>query len=228
MKVFKGFLLSYIRYGDHDAILNCFTESHGYFSFFAKGIYAPSNKKKAYLFPLNEVEITVNSIKNGQIVKASKIELLKSYYDEKSLNMNCILMFSSDFLHQVLRNENENHSLYSEIDLFLNALRLGNMTAHSTLVFNILRHNGLHPLDSNLPFLNPQSGNFENQESNALFDEKISEIWKKYIKTVENYTIHIPRAERNLFIESLMMYYSFHFDHFRTPDSLDILKQIFE
>ena len=51
------FLLSYTKYGDHDAVLHCFCRENGFESFFAKGIYAPKNKKKAFLFPLNELSI---------------------------------------------------------------------------------------------------------------------------------------------------------------------------
>ena len=49
------FLLSYTKYGDHDAVLHCFCRENGFESFFAKGIYATKNKKKAFLFPLNEL-----------------------------------------------------------------------------------------------------------------------------------------------------------------------------
>ena len=45
----RGILLSYIKYGDNDAILHCFTENAGFQSFFMRGIYSPKNKKKAYL-----------------------------------------------------------------------------------------------------------------------------------------------------------------------------------
>ena len=228
MTIFRGFLLSYIRYGDNDAILNCFTDSNGYSSFFVKGIYAPKNKKKAYLFPLNELEISVNIPKQGVMNRASSINLMTSFYNEKDLNQNCVLMFSSEFLNQVLKNENRNPTIYSEINLFLNHLSDKNFNAHIQLVFNFLKFNGLVPLSSSFPFLNPESGNFESQKIHYLFDEKTSEIWKKYSIEGEIYSITLSRSERNLFLESLMMYYTFHIDHFRIPNSLEILRQVFE
>ncbi|MGS0748846.1 recombination protein O N-terminal domain-containing protein [Halpernia sp. GG3] len=36
----KGFLLSYLKYGDNDAILHCFTNDEGFESFYIRGIYA--------------------------------------------------------------------------------------------------------------------------------------------------------------------------------------------
>ena len=43
------FLLSYLKYGDNDAILNCLGKDNGFFTAFARGIYASKNKKKAYV-----------------------------------------------------------------------------------------------------------------------------------------------------------------------------------
>ncbi|WP_308005690.1 recombination protein O N-terminal domain-containing protein, partial [uncultured Chryseobacterium sp.] len=51
----NGFLLSYIKYGENDAVLHCFTEEDGFQSYFLKGIYAKKNKKKALLLPLSKL-----------------------------------------------------------------------------------------------------------------------------------------------------------------------------
>ena len=71
------FLLSYVRYGDNDAVLHCFSKEAGFQSFFAKGLYSARNKKKAYLFPLNHINIMVapKRIASG-IPNVSKIEML--------------------------------------------------------------------------------------------------------------------------------------------------------
>jgi DNA repair protein RecO (recombination protein O) len=53
------FLLSYLKYGDNDAFLHCFSAEEGYQSFFVKGIYSAKNKKKPYLFPLNLLRVSV-------------------------------------------------------------------------------------------------------------------------------------------------------------------------
>jgi DNA repair protein RecO (recombination protein O) len=51
----NGFLLSFIKYGENDAVLHCFTEEEGFQSYFLKGIYSKKNKKKALLQPLNKL-----------------------------------------------------------------------------------------------------------------------------------------------------------------------------
>ena len=47
----RGILLSYIKYGDNDAILHCFTENAGFQSFFMRGIYSPKTRKRPILLP---------------------------------------------------------------------------------------------------------------------------------------------------------------------------------
>lgn len=228
MQVFKGFLLSYIRYSDYDAVLHCFTFEQGFTSFFIKGIYAPKNKKKAYLFPLNEVEISVNAPKEGKILTVAKMELLQSFYDEKNLSRNSVLMFSSEFLSHILRNENQNVEVYKEILFFLKKLSSENPFAHLSLVFNILKYNGLVPLNNSGIFLNPESGRFSQTLEHRFFDERISMIWKGFISSENNYDFRLSRSERNQFLESLIIYYKIHFTDFREPDSLEILRQVFE
>lgn len=74
------FLLSYTKYGDHDAVLHCFCRENGFESFFAKGIYAPKNKKKAFLFPLNELLVYTSDQK--------KISRMLSNWNRKILNFS--------------------------------------------------------------------------------------------------------------------------------------------
>jgi len=227
MQIFRGFLLSYIRYSDYDAVLHCFTEDHGFKSLFVKGIYNPKSKKKSYLFPLNELEISVNTFKEDKISTVVRLELLQSFYDDKNLNHNSVLMFSSDFLSKILRNENVNKEIYNEIHLFLEKLSHNNPFSHISLVFNLLRYNGLLPLETPGHFLDPETGRFNSIQTHQFFDEKISEIWKKFGSKKDNYNFTLSRSERNRFLQSLMLYYKIHFTDFREPDSLEILRQVF-
>lgn len=52
-----GFLLSYIKYGDYDAILHCYTLESGFQSFFMRGIYSAKNKRKPFFRRLMSWEL---------------------------------------------------------------------------------------------------------------------------------------------------------------------------
>ena len=223
------FLLSYVKYGDNDAILHCFSEENGYQSLFAKGIYSSKNKKKPYLFPLNLLNITLSKVgKNQAISNVSKIELAADFYDFNEVKINTILFFAADFLHQILRNEHQNHLAFEEISIFRDELTISNPDSYLALIFNFLKIIGIAPLLSDEKYLNPESGTFSFEIANPIFTEEISMLWKRFLTAEKSYEIHLKRSERTAFLDSLMIYYHLHFTGFYVPASLAILRQIYE
>ena len=220
------FLLSYTKYGDHDAVLHCFCRENGFESFFAKGIYAPKNKKKAFLFPLNEL-LVYTSDKKKNIQNVIKLEQKNSELFTSDIRKNAILFFISDLLNQVLRNENQNQNIYSEISLFLSQLQVGNFQSHLIFIFRLLKQQGLQPLFSDKTHLNPESGNFEDIESHHFFNRDISAIWKELIVSQNPYDIKLSRLGKQNFLDSVLVYFHYHFTDFREPKSLEIIKEIF-
>ena len=220
------FLLSYTKYGDHDAVLHCFCRENGFESFFAKGIYAPKNKKKAFLFPLNEL-LVYTSDKKKNIPNVIKLEQKNSKLFTSDIRKNAILFFISDLLNQVLRNENQNQNIYSEISLFLSQLQMDNFQSHLIFIFRLLKQQGLQPLFSDKTYLNPESGNFEDIESHHFFNRDISAIWKELIVSQNSYDIRLSRLGKQNFLDSVLVYFHYHFTDFREPKSLEIIKEIF-
>jgi DNA repair protein RecO (recombination protein O) len=220
------FLLSYTKYGDHDAVLHCFCRDNGFESFFAKGIYAPKNKKKAFLFPLNELLLYTSdkkkNIQNIQKIEQKNIELFSS-----DIRKSSILFFISDLLNQVLRNENQNVGIYSEISIFLSQLQIDNFQSHLIFIFRLLKQQGLQPLFSDKIFLNPETGNFEDREVHHFFSMEVSAIWKNLITSQDPYSIKLSRFEKQDFLDSILVYFHYHFTDFREPRSLEIIKEIF-
>ena len=223
------FLLSYLKYGDNDAILHCFSLENGFQSFFAKGIYAARNKKKPYLFPLNLLSITISKVvPENKIARISKIELAPDYFDVEEVAMNAVLFFIADFLHQVLREEGKNQTIFNEIEIIRKELSVQNYDAYLVFIFKFLAISGVTPLYEDKKFLNPESGLFENEISHSFFNEDISFLWKQFLTTADGYQIRLKRNDRSSFLDSLMIYCQFHLTGFYTPNSLAVVRQIFE
>lgn len=222
------FLLSYNKYGDNDAFLHCFSAEEGYQSFFAKGIYSSRNKKKPYLFPLNLLNISVISRGNSRPVSTvSKLELAGEFYDFNDVKINSILFFVAEFLHQILRNEDQNKFSFAAIHDFREKIKVTNYDSHIELLFRFLEISGIAPLSNEKKYLDPELGTFNDEISNAVFNEEMSDIWKSFLMT-EVAEIHLKRSQRNAVVDSLMIYYHYHFTGFYTPNSLAIVRQIFE
>ncbi|WP_124640606.1 MULTISPECIES: DNA repair protein RecO [Amniculibacterium] len=224
-----GFLLSYVKYGDYDAVLNCFTKEKGYQSFFIKGIFSSKNKKRSYLRPLNELCFTFAKLnKSGKMDLVSQMDLVENPDFYQNVKCNTIVFFIAEFLNRNLKNEAASEVLYQEILCFLNALEHENYCSHHLFMFQFLRFLGFVPLLDEGLFLDPEKGSFVSQSTHHLFDEGVSAVWKELISTEDPYGFVIPSRFRRAFLESLLVYFQIHVSEFREPQSLEIVQQLFE
>lgn len=228
MRLLNGFLLSYLKYGDQDCILHSFTLEQGFQSFFVHRIYTKNKKGKAFLAPMNALFFTVSpKVKTGTILTCSKIDLLNKPSAPDSMKYNAVAFFVADFLNQVLRNESENIKIYQEITNFLAELQQENYKAHLIFMMRFLDISGLLPLAEQGLFLDPETGNFGGTQVHSMFDETLSALWKEIICSPRPYDTPVPSALRKSFLDSLMVYYYYHFTDFRIPGSLEVVQELF-
>ena len=223
-----GYLLSYVRYGDNDAILHCFTKEAGFQSLFMRGIYSPKNKKKAYLAPLNELTFVKSDFrKASKIQNISKIEQIKMLDCHTDMRASAVIFFIAEFLHQVLANEMKQSHIYRAVDEFLNQIEKQNYQAHFIFLVEFLKIQGVAPLFGNGKFLDPENGCFDLEICHNLFNEEVSALWKDLISEEEIYNIKIKNTLKEDFLDSVLLYYYHHFPNFRVPKSLEVLRQVF-
>ena len=224
MNKFSAFLLSYLKYGDNDAILHCYTKENGFQSFFLKGVYTSKNKKKAYLVPLNELLITtVDNAKSTELLLVKKIESIENSFSDYDVKISSLTFFISDFLHQILQNL----FLYSKIKEIVFQISKGNSYSHYFFFIDILKIFGISPLSQKGDFLNVTKGEFQEMYESDTLDKEISIIWKFILN--EDYTdFKIKKESRKKLLDSIILYYKIHFPDFYTPKSLPVLVQIFE
>ncbi|MDN5478335.1 MAG: DNA repair protein RecO, partial [Chryseobacterium sp.] len=141
----NGFLLSFIKYGENDAVLHCFTEEDGFQTYFVKGIYAKRNKKKALLQPLSMLSFTIHPTRGNGIPSVSRFELVKNPDMYMDIKANTVIFFISDFLNQILRHENKNPGLFFGIDEFVTELTSKNYQCHLLFLIRILKIQGVAP-----------------------------------------------------------------------------------
>lgn len=224
----NGFLLSFIKYGENDAILHCFTEEEGFQTYFLRGIYTKKNKKKAFLLPLNKLNFSVRAGKSGSMQIVSSFEMLNLHDVYTDIKANTVVFFISDFLNQILRNDNKNPAVFHSIDEFIDQLGNKNYQSHLIFLIKILKVQGVAPLLGAGDFLDPETGTFIQSSTHPIFDSENSILWKSIISSQNPYGIKIPSAKRKNFLDSILVYYHYHISDFRTPNSLEIIQQIFE
>lgn len=223
-----GFLLSYLKYGDNDAILHLFLRDKGYRSYMVKGIYSPKSKKKAYLFPLNELSLLGPPQKHGTLERITKLESVDSIDLHGDFRLNAIVFFIADFLNQILRDEGSSGYFYDEIKAFLQQVKIKNYRAHFIFLVKVLKVQGLVPLVGIGEYLDPEKGTFSHEQSHQLFDLDTSLLWRSLISSEKPYETEIKSTIRKNLMESILLYYHIHLPNFYTPRSLEILQQIFQ
>lgn len=223
-----GFLLSYIKYGENDAVLYCFTEEEGFQSYFLRGLYTKKNKKKALLLPLSKLRFSVLPVRGNGIQTVSKFELVKSNDIYTDIRSNTIVFFVSDFLNRNLRHENKNATLFSGLEEFTGQLERRNYHSHFIFLIKFLKIHGVAPLLGSNVFLDPETGTFSPDPTHQQFSREISALWKLVISSEEPYGIKIPAVYRKDFLDSILMYYHYHITEFEIPASLEVIQQIFE
>ncbi|SHL85611.1 DNA replication and repair protein RecO [Chryseobacterium carnipullorum] len=224
----NGFLLSFIKYGENDAVLHCFTEEDGFQTYFVKGIYAKRNKKKALLQPLSMLSFTIHPTRGNGIPSVSRFELVKNPDMYMDIKANTVIFFISDFLNQILRHENKNPGLFFGIDEFVTELTSKNYQCHLLFLIRILKIQGVAPLINSGTYLDPETGTFSAAPAHQLFNEEISNIWKTALCSENLYTTKIHSSLRKDFLDSLLVYYHYHMTDFKVPASLEVIQQIFE
>ncbi len=224
----SGFLLSYIKYGENDAVLHCFTEEDGFQTYFLKGIYSKKNKKKAFLLPLNKLNFSVSAGKSSRIQTVSRFEIVEINDVYTDIKANTVIFFIADFLNQILRNENKNQIIFHTIDEFILELSRQNYRSHLILLIKILKIQGVAPLLGEGNYLDPETGTFSDVGTHHFFDIENSLLWKLILSAEDPYEIKIPQVLRKKFLDSLLIYYHYHITDFKTPNSLEIIQQIFE
>lgn len=224
----SGFLLSYIKYGENDAVLHCFTEEDGFQTYFLKGIYSKKNKKKAFLLPLNKLNFSVSAGKSSGIQTISRFEIVEINDVYTDIKANTVIFFIADFLNQILRNENKNQIIFHTIEEFILELSRQNYRSHLILLIKILKIQGVAPLLGEGNYLDPETGTFSNVGTHHFFDSENSLLWKLILSAEDPYEIKIPQVLRKTFLDSLLIYYHYHITDFKTPNSLEIIQQIFE
>ncbi|MDH6252607.1 DNA repair protein RecO (recombination protein O) [Chryseobacterium sp. H1D6B] len=224
----NGFLLSYIKYGENDAVLHCFTEEDGFQTYFLKGIYTKKNKKKALLRPLSQLSFSINLGRGNGIQSVSKFELVKNNDMYTDIKSNTVIFFISDFLNQILRHENKHPGIFFCIDEFIDELAQQNYQSHLIFLVKILKIQGVAPLVGEGMYLDPETGTFFPSLTHHLFNHETSLLWKSIVSSQNPYQIKINPSLRKQFLDSLLVYYHYHITDFKTPASLEVIQQIFE
>ncbi len=233
----KVIVLSKLRYRDNDLIIKCFTLNRGVVSYLLKGVLSSKKGKSkiAYYQLLSQLQIEEHykPIQSLQFIRDVRLD-----YHYMSLHTNLykvsIVQFLSEVLSYVLKEEEENRSLYFYLETTFRWLDTKDEFSNFHLLFllQLTKHLGFYPdiSDTNQVYFNLNKGVFESSLEGvySISGENLT-ILKQLLGTnfdnVEN--IKLNSNQRQSFLSVLLLYFELHLGSFKTPNSLKIFNQVF-
>ena len=231
-------VLSKLKYKDYDLIVRCYTQHRGAVSYLVKGVLKPSKTnrtKSVYFQPLTQLSVEENYRPNQSLQFLKEV---KSNYIYRTLHTNIykssIVLFLSEILSAVLREEEQNDDLYNFLETAFQYLDTEDEFANFHLLFllKLTKYLGFQPgLNfKNNAFFNLQTGQFENEKHIIYTISGKSLILLKQLLGT-NFdalkTIKMNATERHDFLNMLLYYFELHLGDFKKPKSLKVLNEIF-
>lgn len=233
----NAIVLSKLKYRDNDLIVKCYTKQRGIVSYLIRAVLKSSkgSSKSVYFQPLSLLIIEENFKANHSLQNIKEVKLDCLY---KTLHTNilksAIVMFLSEVLSSVLKEEEQNEPLYDYIE---NALQLLDHEVefanfHLLFLLNLTKYLGFYPDNKNLDraYFNLSNGLFESKKVDlyTISGENLT-ILKQLLGI--NFdalnTIKLNSKQRQSFLNMVLLYFELHLGDFKKPKSLQIFNQVF-
>jgi len=233
----NAIVLSKLKYSDHGLIAKCYTKQRGIVSYLIKGALKThkGSSKTAYFQPLSQIIIEEDFRPNRSLqgIREVKLECLYNSLHTDILK-SAIVMFLSEVLSSVLKEEEPNEPLYTYIESSLKWLDYSDKFSNFHLLFllNLTKYLGFYPDNRNRTFdyFNLSNGLFE-QEKDVFYSISGKNIMLiKQLLNIKFETLHSIQTnseQRQSFLNLLLLYFELHLGDFKKPKSLQVLNQIF-
>ena len=234
----KAIVLSKLKYRDNDMIVKCYTSQRGVVSYLLRGVLKSTKQsaKTVYFQPLTQLQIEENYRASQSLQFINDVQLDLVY---KSLHSNipksAIVMFLSEVLTSVLKEEEQNELLYDYLKTSLLWFDHEEDVANFHLLFllDLTKYLGFYPDIATIehPYFNLNTGEFEAKLVNFY---SISEENVKVLKQLLNInfetlnSIKLNGSQRQSFLAMLLFYFELHLGDFKKPKSLTIFNQVFK
>lgn len=228
-------VLSAIKYQEKSLIVKCFTQSDGLKSYFIPSAFSSkkNNQKIAYFQPLNLLEIEANHKNKGTLEHFKEIKLAYNYQNiHVDIVKSSIVLFLSEVLHNSIFEEEKNETLFSFLETSLMWLDTHDTISNFHLIFllQLTKFLGFYPQlqETNTAYFEMIDGVFSPFQGTSCLNEHETSLLKKLLSLkFEDTQKSFYQEERQVLLKILIDYYAIHLQGFKKPNSLEVLKEIF-
>lgn len=233
----KAIVLSKIRYKDHDLIVKCYTEGFGVISYLVKNTLKTKRGKfkPAYFQPLSLLEIEADHKDNRSLQYFKDIKLHFNYSTlYTSVIKSTMVMFLSEIVSNILKEEERNTSLYNFLETTLIWFDESETNANFHLIFliELTKYLGFYP---ELPreesyCFNLEAGKFQSTKSSIYCVSGDNLTFLKQLLGIKfdvSKSLEINSNQKREFLSMILLYFKLHLDGFKQPKSVTVLNQVF-
>ena len=232
-----GLVLSSIKYGDSSLIVRMFTREAGLKSYLVKGVLKSKKGKlkAAYFQPLTQLEIVVIHRAKSELhfIREAKIN-----YPYTSLptdwTKQAIVMFLSEVLTKVIREEEKNEKLFDYLEAALQWMDTHDAVANFHLVFlmQLTKLLGFFPDTSkqDKPYFDLVEGEFADHPGiHPVVQGEELVLFKRLLGThfEASHKVQLSKQERRQLLDTILTYFEVHLQGFSQPKSLSVLHEVF-
>ena len=233
----KAIVISKLRYKDDDLIVKCYTEKFGIKSYLLKNALKRKKGKfkPAYFQLLTLLEIQADHKDNRSLHYLKDLKLQHNYASlHTNIKKSAIVMFLSEILATILKEEEENQALYNflETSLIWFDKNETNVNFHLIFLIELTKYLGFYP-DASLKeakFFNLEGGRFQQKQTNNYC---VSGNNLKFLKQLLGIKFDVDKIlemdskQKREFLDMILLYFKLHLHGFKTPKSVTVLNQVF-
>lgn len=233
----NSIVLSKLKYRDYDLIVKCYTQERGVVSYILRGVLKSKKgqTKTVYFQVLSQLQIEENYKPNQSLHTIKEVKLNYIYSSlHTNIYKSAIVLFLSEILSNVLKEEEKNEDLFHYLETTLQYLDSEDHFSNFHLLFllKLTRYLGFQPenLSNDYPYFNLESGVFEASINGvySISGENLTLLKQLLgINFDALNTIKINAKQRQEFLNMLLYYFELHLGSFKTPKSLQIFNQVF-
>ncbi len=222
----QGIVLNYIKYRESSIIVRIFTKEFGLSSYIINGVRSAKAKNKIALYqPLTLLDLVVYNKKNSDLNRIAEVRCNTPFIDiPTNIRKSSIAIFITEILIKSLRDQDENHDLFSFLHQSILILEnLGNKCGNFHLQF-------LLKLATFLGFAPHNGAELVAQLNEAGFKQRLDQDDQSRIDTMINIGFNeefsIGISNRRKLLEHIVNYYRLHIENFGEIKSMAILNEV--
>ena len=233
----KAIVVSKLRYKDNDLIVKCYTEQFGIKSYLLKNALKTRKGKfkPAYFQSLTITDIEAEHKENRSLHFLKDIKIQNNFESiQTNVIKSTIAMFLAEVLSIVLKEEEQNKSLFNYLETSLVWFNENKVDSNFHLIFliELTKYLGFYPDTSqiNSPYFNLEDGKFYNIRDGKYFiDGENLTLLKQLlgIKFDIDKSRNFKPTNKLEFLNIILRYLKLHIEGFKQPNSVTVLNQIF-